>query len=99
MPNVGDIIHPGGEFRDPGTTLKALIAEAHDIKDEALYLLGLPKWAEANVYSVVAKAGPEYAITNSQENREAVKAMLRSFVGRRSFPSLNFIRKSATPRF
>jgi uncharacterized protein (TIGR03435 family) len=83
MPGVGDIVHPGGEFRDPGTTLKALIAEAYNVRNQELAVIGLPKWAEANVYSVVAKAGPEYAITNVAENRQAVLAMLRSLLADR----------------
>ncbi len=83
MPGVGDIIHPGGEFRDPGTTLKAMIAEGYNVRNQELAVVGLPKWAEANVYSVVARPGPDYAIANTFENEQTVKAMLRAMLAER----------------
>src|SRR5688572_13657498 len=51
-PNVGEIVFPGGVFRDPGATLRFLIDMAYDVDDLGLKILGLPEWAEAAGYSI-----------------------------------------------
>ncbi|MEP7355283.1 MAG: TIGR03435 family protein [Acidobacteriota bacterium] len=83
-PNVGDVILPGGTFRDPGTTLRELLFEAYDIDDVAHKVIDFPKWAETALFAVTAKAGPNYpAATNTRQNQENVRAMLRSMLADR----------------
>lgn len=84
-PGMGELIQPGGLFRDPGTTLRALIEEAYDFDDlSGLKITGLPKWAETAGYAITAKAGPDYPINiSSTQNRENVKAMLRAMLADR----------------
>ncbi len=84
VPGVGDVILPGGAFRDPGTTLRNLIETAYDFHDLGLKIVGLPKWGEDTIWIINAKAGPDYpAVISPNQNRENVKAMLRSLLADR----------------
>jgi uncharacterized protein (TIGR03435 family) len=82
-PFTGELILPGGMFRDPGTTLRYLIATAYDIEDAASTVIDLPKWAEAAGYAITAKAGPDYPAVTAKQNQENVKEMLRSMLADR----------------
>ncbi len=84
-PGAGEVILPGGWFRDPAVTLRALIETAYGVDDlGGLKIVGLPKWAEAEAYAINAKAGPEYpAAVSEKQNRENVQAMLRSLLADR----------------
>jgi uncharacterized protein (TIGR03435 family) len=83
-PFAGEVIHPGGTFRDPGTTLRVLIDMAYDVDDGNLKIVGLPDWAEATAYAINATAGPDYPANLSKaQNEHNVKAMVRSMLADR----------------
>jgi uncharacterized protein (TIGR03435 family) len=72
-----------GQFIDSRTTLDSMIAFAWGIRIPAVYLLGLPDWADHRIYAVVAKADPDFPKLTLDENREQVGLMLRAMLENR----------------
>jgi len=83
-PGVGEIFHPGGIYRDPATTLRGVIQDAYDFDDLGMKITGLPKWAETAGFAITAKPGASYpANISDKQNRENIRAMLRSMLADR----------------
>ncbi|HOQ47653.1 MAG TPA: TIGR03435 family protein [Bryobacteraceae bacterium] len=75
-------ILPGGRFSDPRTTLFFMIAIAYDVNNPSRHLLGLPKWAHEKAYAVSAQPADGFPDLPPEENKRAVKAMLRRMLAK-----------------
>jgi uncharacterized protein (TIGR03435 family) len=71
---------PGGQFIDSRTSLDSMIGFAWGVRIPTVYVLGLPDWADHRIYSVAAKAGPDFPKLTPEENREQVCLMLRAML-------------------
>jgi uncharacterized protein (TIGR03435 family) len=73
-------ILPGGQFVDSRTGLLFLISLAYSVTNPSLELVGLPKWAETQSYSVSAKPAPGFPSLPPAENAGQVRLMLQSML-------------------
>ncbi|HLH19208.1 MAG TPA: TIGR03435 family protein [Bryobacteraceae bacterium] len=73
-------VRPGGQFIDSSTNLLWLISFAYQVQDPAVCLVGLPKWAESQSFSVSAKPAEGFPLLPPEENRAQVRAMVRSML-------------------
>lgn len=76
-------ILPGAQYVDPRAGLRSMIAFAYDVKDPYITLVGLPNWAREESFSVAARPEPGFPALPPEENREAVRAMLRAMLADR----------------
>jgi uncharacterized protein (TIGR03435 family) len=74
---------PGGQFVDPRINLWSMIAFAYHVPNASLTLVGLPKWAEDQSYTVAAKAAPSPVELSPAANREQVRLMMRAMLAER----------------
>lgn len=74
---------PGGHYMDSRTNLFFMIAFAYNVKNPSLQLVGLPKWAKGQTYSVDAKSAEGFPDLPPEENREQVRLMLRAMLSDR----------------
>jgi uncharacterized protein (TIGR03435 family) len=81
-PNI-PAVRPGGVYITQSTPLIFLISFAYNIKDPALTLSGLPKWAEQTGFLISANAGPNFPDLSEGENYEQVRLMVRAMLEER----------------
>lgn len=73
-------IQPGGGFRDSHIRVDQLIAGGWSFRDTERHLLGLPKEIREAVYSISAKAAPDFPVLSAAENEKQVRLMLRKML-------------------
>jgi uncharacterized protein (TIGR03435 family) len=73
---------PGGQFVDPRITLTPMIIFAFEIPSY-VQLIGLPRWAQEQEFSVAAKPPEGFPLLAPNENREQVRAMMREMLASR----------------
>ncbi|MEO5925921.1 MAG: TIGR03435 family protein [Bryobacteraceae bacterium] len=78
-PNLPDV-RPGGVYVTQSTPLLFLLSFAYNIKDPALTLSGLPKWAEQTSFLISANAGSDFPKLSEAENNEQVRLMVRAML-------------------
>ncbi len=78
-PNTPDV-RPGGVYVTQPTPLFPLISFAYNVKNPALTLSGLPKWAEQTNFLISANAGPDFPKLSEVENNEQVRLMVRAML-------------------
>jgi uncharacterized protein (TIGR03435 family) len=74
---------PGGQYIDSRASLFFMIAFAYNVKNAAVQMTGLPKWAVDASFAVTAKAGPDFPKLPPTENNEQVRLMLRTMLADR----------------
>jgi uncharacterized protein (TIGR03435 family) len=75
-------IKPGGQYIDSRTPLSWMIAFAYR-PSSYMQLIGLPKWAESQSYSVSAKPLQGFPELSPNENIEKVRLMMRAMLADR----------------
>ena len=76
-------ILPGGQFIDSRTSLIWMIVFAYDVKFPDIQLLGLPKWAKDQSYSVAAKPAEGFPALSRAANQDQVRQMMRAMLADR----------------
>ena len=76
---------PGGQYVDSRAWLPVMIAFAYDMKNVNLgeQVVGLPKWAENQVYMVAAKPANGFPNLRPIENQQQVRLMVRAMLADR----------------
>ncbi len=74
---------PGGQYIDSRTPVSWMISFAYNVKNPSAQLLGLPKWAQEQPFSVSAKPSQGFPLLPPAENREQVRLMLRAMLADR----------------
>jgi uncharacterized protein (TIGR03435 family) len=73
---------PGGQYIHSRAGLFEMIALAYNVQN-AYQLLGLPNWANQQVFSVAAKPTEGFSVLSSAENTEQVRVMMRAMLADR----------------
>ena len=76
-------ILPGGQYVDSQAVLLFMITFAYDVKNPSTQLVGLPKWALYQDFSVSAKPTQGFPALPPDENREQVRLMMRAMLAER----------------
>jgi uncharacterized protein (TIGR03435 family) len=73
---------PGGQYIDSRVGLHSMTAFAFNVPNTR-QLVGLPKWAEEQSFSVAAKPAEGFPALSPAENREQVRQMMRAMLADR----------------
>ena len=71
---------PGGKYIDSRTPLLFMITFAYNVENPSTQLVGLPKWAQNQAFSVSAKPAQGFPALPPTENREQVRLMMRAML-------------------
>ena len=75
-------ILPGGGYVDSRAMLHSMIAFAYNVPSWR-QVIGLPNWAENQLFAVAAKPAEDFPALPSHENREQVRLMVRAMLADR----------------